>query len=166
MATTPVLGYSLPQKLVHWLMAALMFFNLLFPDGMNAWNRLVRKGETVTPEVIASANIHAYVGVAILALAVIRLILRLTHGAPEEPAEEPAMFRLAARVAHWAFYALFFLLPISGAMAYYGGVAAAGSLHAGPIKALMWVLIVVHIAAVLVHQFYWKTNVATRMTKG
>ena len=57
-------------------------------------------------------------------------------------------------------------MPISGALAYYGGVEAAGGPHAGPMKLLMWVLIVVHVGAVLVHQFVWKTAVAQRMTKG
>ncbi|ATN36302.1 cytochrome B [Rhizobium sp. ACO-34A] len=166
MTTTPVLGYSLPQKLIHWLMAALILFNLLFADGMEHWNRLVRRGETITPDDIASANVHAYVGIAVLCLAVIRLILRLTHGAPEAPAEEPPVLRLASKAAHWTFYLLFFLLPISGAAAYYFGAEGAGSLHGGPFKLLMWLLIVVHIAAVLVHQFYWKTSVAQRMTKG
>ena len=58
MTTNPVLGYSLPQKLIHWLMAALIFFNLLFTDGMEHWNRLVSRGEAVTPDDIASANVH------------------------------------------------------------------------------------------------------------
>lgn len=166
MTTTPVLGYSLPQKLIHWLMAVLILFNLLFADGMEHWNRLVRRGETITPDDIASANVHAYVGIAVLCLAVIRLVLRLTHGAPEAPAEEPPILRLASKAAHGTFYLLFFLLPISGAAAYYFGAEGAGSLHGGPFKLLMWLLIVVHIAAVLVHQFYWKTSVAQRMTKG
>ncbi len=166
MTTNPVLGYSLSQKLIHWLMAALIFFNLLFTEGMENWNRLVSRGETATPEDIASANVHAYVGIAILCLSVVRLVLRLAHGAPDAPAEEPPVFRIASKLAHGTFYLLFFLLPISGAAAYYFGVEAVGSLHGGPLKLLMWLLIVVHIAAVLVHQFYWKTPVAQRMTKG
>ncbi|NKF34568.1 cytochrome b, partial [Pseudomonas sp. BGM005] len=28
-------GYSLSQRALHWTVALLIFFNLLFPDGMN-----------------------------------------------------------------------------------------------------------------------------------
>ncbi|MBV2187280.1 MAG: cytochrome b/b6 domain-containing protein [Rhizobium sp.] len=166
MASSPVLSYSIPQRLIHWLMTGLILFNLLFAEAMEELSEAVEEGQTPTPDMIASANIHAYVGIAVLSLAVIRVILRLTHGAPEAPAEEPPLGRLAAKISHGAFYLLFFAMPISGALAYYGGVEAAGGPHGGPMKLLMWILIVVHIGAVLVHQFVWKTTVAQRMTKG
>jgi cytochrome b561 len=102
----------------------------------------------------------------VLCLGLIRLVVRLMRGAPEAPAEEPPILRLASKIAHGAFYALFFLLPLSGIGKYYFGNETAGFVHGGPLKLLMWILIVVHIAAVLVHQFYWKTNIAQRMTKG
>lgn len=95
-----VMGYSLSQRFLHWTVALLIFFNLLFPDGMNIWHRLMRRGQVPTPEQISSANIHAYVGIAILLLAVVRLGLRFFQGVPAEAAEEPAIFRLAARLAH------------------------------------------------------------------
>ncbi len=56
------LNYSIPQRALHWGMALLILFNLLFTEGMETWNRAVRKGEAITPEMISSANIHAYVG--------------------------------------------------------------------------------------------------------
>lgn len=59
-----------------------------------------------------------------------------------------------------------FALPLSGIAAYYFGARVAGELHSGPFKGLMWVLIAGHVAAVLVHQFYWRTNVLKRMTHG
>ncbi len=166
MASTSPVSYSVSQRVLHWAMFLLIGFNLIFSDGMEHWNRLVRRGETVTPDDVAAANIHAYVGIAILCLAVLRLVLRLTQGAPDAPAEEPAIFRLASKLAHGAFYLLFFLMPLSGIAAYYFGVPQAGFLHGGPMKVLFWVLIVGHVAAVAVHQFYWKTPVLSRMTKG
>jgi hypothetical protein len=36
--------YSPMQRLLHWTIALLIFFNLLFPDGMNAWHHVVRQG--------------------------------------------------------------------------------------------------------------------------
>ncbi|MDH6297065.1 cytochrome b561 [Agrobacterium fabrum] len=166
MASFSQVSFSIPQRAIHWAMALLIFFNLLFPDAMAHAYRLMRRGETLTPDQISSANIHAYVGFAILFLAVLRLCLRVFQGVPPHPAEEPRPFQIAAKVAHFIFYALFFVLPLSGIAAYYFGIQTAGQLHSGPFKVLMWVLIAGHVAAVLVHQFYWRTNILKRMTHG
>lgn len=159
-------SYSILQKALHWTMALLILFNLIFSDAMEEATEAYERGEMPSPEDLSSANIHAYVGIAVLCLGLIRLVVRLTRGAPDAPPEEPPVLRLAAKIAHWSFYALFILLPLSGIGKYYFGNDTAGFVHAGPLKLLMWVLIVVHIAAVLVHQFYWKTPIAQRMTKG
>ena len=159
-------GYSLSQRLLHWTVALLIFFNLLFPDGMNIWHRLMRRGEVPTPEQIASANIHAYVGIAILLLAVVRLGLRFFNGVPTEATEEPTIFLLAAKLAHAGLYVLIFALPLTGIAAYYFGINSAGSLHADVLKIILWALIAAHVAGALVHQFYWKTNVIRRKTLG
>ncbi|TPW31144.1 cytochrome b [Martelella alba] len=166
MVSATPLSFSVSQRILHWVMMLLIFFNLIFSDGMEHWSRLIYKGQTPTPDEISSANIHAYVGIAILVLALLRLALRLTEGVPAEPAEEPPVLQLASRIAHWTFYILFFLMPISGILAYYGGVDIAGEVHGGPLKVLLWALIVAHVAAVVVHQYWWKTDVLKRMTRG
>ncbi|MDP9573698.1 UNVERIFIED_ORG: cytochrome b561 [Agrobacterium larrymoorei] len=163
MGSTTVTGYSIPQKALHWMMALLILFNLIFSDGMEHWNRLMRRGEPVTPDDIASANIHAYVGIAVLVLCLVRLCLRLVQGVPEAPADEPPIAKLVAKVTHWAFYAIFLAMPLSGIGKYYFGNDIAGELHGGPIKLLLWALIVLHILGVLVHQFFWRTNLLRRM---
>ncbi|MFD1327907.1 cytochrome b [Mycoplana ramosa] len=166
MRSAVALTYSVPQRLVHWLMAALILFNLLFAEGMEKLWRVVRDGGTPSVDQVSAANVHAYVGIAVLALAVLRVLLRLAQGAPAAPAEEPPLFRTAAKVAHASFYLLFFALPLSGIAAYYFEIGGAALPHGGPLKLAMWVLIVVHVAALLVHQFHWRTAVAQRMTKG
>ncbi|KQR36606.1 cytochrome B [Rhizobium sp. Leaf155] len=163
MGSTTVTGYSIPQKALHWMMALLILFNLIFSDGMEHWNRLMRRGEPITPDDISSANIHAYVGIAVLVLCLVRLCLRLVQGVPEAPADEPPIAKLVAKVTHWAFYAIFILMPMSGIGKYYFGNDIAGELHGGPIKLLLWALIVLHILGVLVHQFFWRTNLLRRM---
>lgn len=163
MGPASITGYSLPQKALHWTMALLILFNLIFSDGMEHWNRLVRHGQPVTPEDISSANIHAYVGISILVLCLIRLCLRLVQGVPEAPLEEPPLAKLVAKIAHWAFYAIFILMPFTGIGKYYFGNETAGQLHSGPLKLLLWALIVLHILGVLVHQLYWRTNLLRRM---
>ena len=166
MAGTRAQNYSLLQKALHWSMALLILFNLLFPDRMTHLGDLFKQGQTITPQDIASANIHAYIGIAVLVLFVLRLVIRLVHGVPPSPAGEPAIAKLAARVVHWSFYALFLLMPLAGMGAYYGHIRALGWLHGGPLKYILWVLVIAHILAALVHQFYWKTNLLARMLRG
>lgn len=166
MTSASPLSFTLPQRIIHWGMALLIFYNLLFTDGMNRLMHVLRNGETPTTEQISSASVHAYIGLAILALAVFRLRFRFAHGAPAEPEDEPPLFKLAAKIAHATFYGLFFALPLTGIAKYYLGLDPAGFVHGGLLKTLMWVLIVAHIAATLVHRFYWKTDVASRMTRG
>jgi cytochrome b561 len=158
--------FSVAQRVLHWSVALLVFFNLLFPDGMNAWRHVTRNGGTASASEISGANIHAYVGIAILALAAARLVLRLTHGVPPETSKGPWPFRIAARIAHFALYFLLFAMPLTGIAAYYFGVEALGSLHADVLKVILWCLITAHVAGALVHQFYWRTNVLRRMTIG
>ncbi|WFU13242.1 cytochrome b (plasmid) [Rhizobium sp. CB3090] len=158
--------YSPLQRVLHWTIALLVFFNLLFPDDMNAWHRIVRRGESPSPDDVSAANVHAYVGIIILVLALVRLGIRYTQGVPEETAGEPALFRIAARLAHVALYVLLFAMPLSGIAAYYFGIEAIGSVHAGILKVLLWALIIAHVAGALAHQFYWKTDVLRRMTIG
>lgn len=160
------LSYSIPQRVLHWGMALLILFNLLFTDGMEHWNRLVARGETVTPDDIASANIHAYVGIAILVLAAVRLCLRFVQGVPVASDVEPLPLRLIAHITHGLLYALLFAMPLAGIGAYYFGNETAGFVHADVLKILLWVLLAGHVAGALVHQFYWKTNVLARMTRG
>lgn len=159
-------AYSLPQRALHWLMALLILFNLVFSEGMEHWAQLMRRGEPIAPDDMGAANIHAYVGIAILVLAALRLVLRLVQGAPEPPAQEPPVLRRVAGLAHGLLYVLFFAMPLSGIARYYLGAEAAGFLHAGPMKALLWLLIAAHVAGALLHQLYWKTNVLRRMTVG
>jgi cytochrome b561 len=160
------LSYSVPQRILHWGMALLILFNLLFTDGIEQWNRLVRRGETVTPDDLASANIHAYVGIAILALAAVRVGVRFVQGAPAAPDVEPAPLRLLAHITHGLLYALLFAMPLAGIGAYYFGNTTAGFVHADVLKILLWLLLGAHVAGALVHQFIWKTNVLARMTRG
>lgn len=159
------LSFSLPQRVLHWLTAALVFFNLL-PDGMSEWKGSIKRTDAASADLVASANIHAYVGIAILVLVVLRLILRFIRGVPAPPPHEPAIFRLAAKLAHAALYILVFSMPLTGMAAYYLGYGVAGNLHADVLKVVFWVLIAGHVLGALVHQFYWKTNVLRRMTIG
>ncbi|MGV1792216.1 cytochrome b [Rhizobium sp. A37_96] len=158
--------YSVPQRILHWLVAMLVFFNLLFPDGMNAWRHLVRNGQTPSPADIASANIHAYAGIAILLLAIVRLAVRFSSDAPAMPDGQPAFLHYMARVTHGLLYVLIFAMPLTGLAAYYLGIDTAAFVHGGPIKSLLWVVVVLHILGALVQHFYFRSDVLRRMTIG
>lgn len=164
-SSTPT-SFSLAQRILHWTMALLILFNLLFADSMEDWAQAFFGGQSPTPEQVGAANIHAYVGISVLVLGIVRLCLRVIQGVPPEPKEEPPLLRVVAKLSHWAFYALFFVMPFAGIGAYYFGNRTAAFAHAGPMKTLMWVLIVAHLLGVLVHQFYWRTNILKRMTSG
>jgi cytochrome b561 len=166
MDTANQVSFSVPQRVLHWATALLVFFNLLLPDGMEQWNRAMHRVGSGTPEQVASANIHAYVGIAILIFVALRLILRATTKVPDAPPQEPPLFRLAAKLTHMALYILLIALPFTGIGAYYFGNGVAGDIHADVLKVILWVLIAAHLGGVLVHQFYWKTNVLRRMTVG
>ncbi|MGO4625102.1 cytochrome b [Ensifer sp. 2YAB10] len=159
-------SFSAPQRVLHWLTAALVFFNLLFPDGMNAWNRSMKRTGAATADQVASANIHAYVGLAILLLVVLRLLLRSVQGVPVAPPEEPPAFTRAAKIAAGALYLLLIAIPLTGIAAYYFGYEVAGDLHAEALKIVLWVVLAARVLGALAHQFYWKTNVLRRMTVG
>jgi cytochrome b561 len=159
-------AFSLPQRILHWLMAVLILFNLLFSDAMGTFGELYFGDKPIPPEIASSANIHVYTGIAILALALIRLCLRIVQGVPPEPEEEPAFFRVVATISHWALYAMFIVMPLAGIGAYYFKNSMAAFAHIGWMKTALWVLIGLHLLGVLVHQFYWKTNILRRMTTG
>jgi cytochrome b561 len=165
MKSAPI-AFSLWQRIAHWLTAILVLFNLTFSDNITTWYRAVRRTGSATADQVSSANIHAYVGIAILVLIVLRLALRFKSGVPAAPPEEPTIFRVGAKIAHVALYLLLIALPLSGIAAYYFGIDQAGSIHADVLKIVLWVLIGAHVAGALVHHFYWKTNVLRRMTLG
>jgi cytochrome b561 len=160
------LNYSISQRVLHWGMALLIFFNLIFTEGMEIWHRAAVRGQEVTADMVSSANIHAYVGIAILVLVVMRLVLRVTQGVPDLPSEEPAFLKFVAKATHGLLYLLLIAMPLAGIAAYYFGFKTAGDIHADILKVVLWALIVLHVAGALVQKFYFKSDVLDRMTKG
>lgn len=159
-------SYSLAQRSLHWLTVILVFFNLLLPGQIEHVADTFDEGQIPNAGDLFSANLHIYSGFAILALTILRLILRIVQGAPGQPVGEPNFFHLLAKISHVVFYAVLTVMPALGIAKYFFGIDAAGGLHGGPVKALLWALIGAHVAAVLVHQFWWKTNILARMTNG
>ena len=55
-------------------------------------------------------------------------------------------------------------LPITGMLAWGGQIKASAEVHE-VLKSLLMLLVLVHVGAVLVHQFVWKTNIMQRMKR-
>jgi cytochrome b561 len=166
MASTRLTNYSIAQRVMHWLTFLLVFFNLILPGSIEHVADTFDDGGVPGAIDMFSANLHIYSGVAILVLTLLRLLFRFFQGAPTQPAGEPDIFHTVGKISHVIFYAVLLAMPALGIAKYFFGIDAAGDLHGGPVKLLLWALIGLHVAAVLVHQFYWKTNVLARMTKG
>ena len=63
-----------------------------------------------------------------------------------------------------ALYALMVLMPVSGAVAWFGTVEAAPEVHEA-MKPAMLILVLVHVAAALWHQFWLKDGLMLRMKR-
>ncbi len=154
-------GYTIIQIALHWLIAALVAFQLIFGEVMVEAMEAVEEGEPLPAGGGVGIDLHIWVGVSILVLAVARLIVRLGHGSPPPPAGSPPIQVLAANVVHWAFYALLIGVPITGLAAWYV-TPAAGDIHTLAKPAFI-ILILLHLAGVAWHQFVGKDTVMQRM---
>ncbi len=154
--------FSALQRALHWIMAICILAMLFIGVGMVS---------TIRPDYLTLVSIHKPLGIAILVLALIRLVVRLSRGAPALPADMPEPMKLAAYLSHLAFYALMIALPLLGysmlASADYPVVVAGIRIpsllpHSNELHTLLWnahkylalcffALIVVHLAAALFH---------------
>lgn len=166
------------QRVLHWLMSACIFAMLFIGVGMVS---------TVTTKYLSLVSIHKPLGITILVLALIRLALRLYYGAPALPADLPEPMKLAAKLSHYAFYALMIAMPLLGwAMLSAAGypVVLYGGLHLPPIvgvnpelHTLLWdahfylafaffALILMHLGAALFHKWVRRDGVFEAMAGG
>ena len=126
MASNSPAGYSGTQILLHWLIAALVLFQVFFGDGMEHAYHALLKGKEANPSDVLEANIHLYVGFAVLALAVLRVIIRWTRGVPGAPAGQSGIKLWIAAATQFILYAIIFVMPVTGAMAWFLGYATSG----------------------------------------
>lgn len=154
-------SYSRTQIALHWVIFLLFALNYIVSDGMGRALRTFSEGGT--PEGI-TPMIHVWSGIAVLALTLVRLALRLTRGVPETPAGTPALLERAGHWTHWALYALLLALTGSGIAAWFGGIRAAGEAHEIIVN-LTLALVLLHAAAALFHQYVIKDGLLTRMTR-
>jgi cytochrome b561 len=157
--TLPRRGYSRLQIGLHWAIALLLVVSFLSHEGMkDAWSAWTRQGTAV-----GSGTLHVAVGLAVLALALLRLAVRLWRGAPPRVPGSAAL-ELAARVVHAMLYALLILIPASGAAAWFLGIDSAAEVHEVLFN-LGWMLVALHSAAALFHHYVLRDGLIGRMLR-
>ncbi|MFG1463176.1 cytochrome b [Xanthobacter sp. DSM 24535] len=96
--------FSIPSRILHWAMAAMILAMLFIGIGMVAsladYHWLV--------------SIHRPLGIAILILVTIRLVNRQVNRPPPLPQDMPAFLRIAAHGSHVLLYGLMFAVPLVG----------------------------------------------------
>jgi cytochrome b561 len=177
----PATRYSRGAIAFHWLIALLIVLNFAAA--------LVAESFPKPVEQQIMGN-HMAIGMAILALSVLRLLWRLTHPAPAFAPRLKTWEAGLARVVHTLFYVLMIGIPLAGwimTSAFSGGravsflglfdipglplaksEAVAGLFHeVHELGAwMMLALFVLHVAGALKHQFLDRDGTLARMLPG
>jgi len=167
MSNTPAIASSRPTRyhpaivVLHWLVPVLMLAAVVIsPEDEGGGSGL---------------GLHTIIGGIILVLMLIRLALRWLIRQPEWATTGNAFLDLVGRMTHYALYFITFFILVTGAALLQGGGGEAGEgLRGGffmsAFHALGWLaaflLIGLHAAAALYHQFILKDSLLGRMWFG
>ena len=168
--------YSTGAIVLHWLLALALAFQIALGFAM----------PHAGPHSFVPMQLHKSVGIAILLLTLVRLGWRLAHRPPG--AVEGGWAAVAARLVHWAFYAVLVLGPLTGWI-----IVSTAPLHVPTMlfglvpwphlplppslneptaevhEALGWIALALfglHVAGALRHQFLLRDPVIGRMAPG
>jgi cytochrome b561 len=177
MARAP--GYTGTAKSLHWLIVLLLIAQFIL-----AWTMPeIRRNTPVTTLI----SLHFTVGVVILALAIVRLAWRASHGEPAPLDGVPPWQTTTARIVHWLLYLLLFVVPVLGWMnASWRGMPIVmvglelptllpqrapgwgwtGDVHSLLAEYGMLTLVGLHVVAGLYHYFIRRDRVLQRMLPG
>ncbi len=175
--------YTTVAKVLHWLLALALVG--IFGVG------LYMVGLPFSPQKLKLINWHKWAGITILVLSVLRLLWRLTHRPPALPARVqaamPGWQRLAHHATHGLLYVLFLAVPLLGwayssaagfPIVWFGvlplpdfvGVDKALAEAIKPWHAAaaftLAALVLLHVAAVIKHQFLDRDGMLNRMLPG
>ncbi|AHL35063.1 cytochrome B561 [Pseudomonas brassicacearum] len=165
-------------RLLHWLMALMVIAMLFIGAGMVA---------SVSERHEWLIQLHKPLGIAILLLVIVRLVVRFSTRQPPLPADLPGWQMLSAKASHVLLYALMLILPLLG----WGMISAAGdpvmlssSLQLpsilpadaqtfallrkahGYLAYVLFLTVLVHLAAALFHGWVRRDEVLDSMLRG
>jgi cytochrome b561 len=153
-------SYTRTQVALHWGVVLGVALQYVLKDGISGlWEQ--RLSGAIPNE--GTPNIHTIAGVAVLIMVVWRIVLKLRHGHVPAPASEARALAALARSTHLAFYGLLIAMPVSGFLAWFIGLTVPAQAHSIAAKLLL-ALIVLHVAAALVHWLWFKSGVMARMS--
>jgi cytochrome b561 len=165
--------YGAITLLFHWSIVALVLTQFVLGERAHDL--------PVSMERLKTLALHKSIGMTIFALMLLRLGWRLTNPTPALP---PGRTLALARLTHGAFYLLLVAVPVSGwllssasnlSVSYFQlftlpDLVSANEPLADGLKELheflnatLAVLACVHVAAALVHHFWWRDDVLLRM---
>lgn len=98
--------YSLPARVLHWLVAAGVALQIYL-----GW---AAEWEERRSESFQLIHTHYQLGVVIFGLMVMRLLWRIASPPPPFAQDQSRLMRASAATVHWLFYALLITMPISG----------------------------------------------------
>lgn len=157
--TTPN-GYSRRQIALHWIVFVLIVLQYVLHEGMSeAWDVVEDGGSVGFSPLVAG---HVIGGVLVLALVTWRLQIRASRGAPPPPEEESPALKLVAKAVHGGLYLSMILMPLSGIIAWFGGVEPAAEAHE-VMRVVLLALVGLHVAGALYHQFVLRNDLMNRM---
>ncbi len=151
--------YSRAHVILHWVTLLLILQQFVFHDGISNAFRAMLRGQDIVPSPAIAA--HVFGGFLVFVFALTRIAMRASHGVPPE-AEAPPAQKLAAKAVHLGLYAVMIAMPVSGAVAWFQGVEAAGDAHE-VMKVLLLVLVGLHVLGSLWNQFVMKDGLMRRM---
>lgn len=176
-ALTPA-SYNRYSRWLHWLIAGLIIFMIFL-----GW-RL----EDHDSMRLARVTLHKSVGITILLLSLVRIGVRLAYRAPAEP-PVPKWQLLAAKALHLGFYVVMIGMPLTGwlmvstsvrPIPYFGlfdwphlpvpqthdAHELFEAIHGLIAKAIIYLMVPLHVLAALKHQFIDKDEVLEHMVPG
>jgi cytochrome b561 len=151
-------GYSRLQIALHWIIAVLIPLAWLSSGGAEAASEAMEKG-AAAPGFVP----HVALGLAVLALVVLRLIVRLRRGVPDAPGTPGSLQVRAAEWGHRLIYLMMLAVPLGGMSIWFGGMDN-GAVH-GLFANLLMIVVLGHALMALYYQYVLKDGLLRRMMK-
>ena len=156
-------GFSRYQVIIHWLVACFVLFQIATSSAISNDFLALKDGKISIEEVDQNSWYHLFFGLTIFLLMVIRFILRIILGVPKPTKQSSSITIILAKIIHWLFYLILFVVPISGFVAWNTSNVFIGDLHTASVNAL-YVLVLIHLIAIVYHQIFLEDNLIDRMT--
>jgi cytochrome b561 len=150
-------GYSTLQIALHWAIALLILAAWLSGEGAEEALEAIEDGGA------AGFVPHVAFGLSILALVILRVVVRLSRGAPAAPGVPGSPQAKLADWGHRLLYLLMIAVPLGGASVWFLGLDV-GEIH-GLFANVLLIVALGHAVMALYHQYVLKDGLLRRMMR-